>query len=255
MIDLLLNGLVFVFVYMSTWYVISIILRRNDVADLAWGLGFVGLAWFMYSRNSGELSLLMAILISVWGVRLANHIFGRLRRTSEDFRYAQWRKNWGDWFYLRSYLQIFIAQGLLMWLVSMCVMVMANNGVQTIGWWTGFGIAVWLMGFWFESTADRQLSEFLKKPENKGKLMQSGLWSYSRHPNYFGEISMWWGLWLLALPYPLLILALVSPVTITFFISKVSGVPLLEKKYAGRADWEEYKEKTSVLIPWYRREK
>ena len=108
-----------------------------------------------------------------------------------------------------------------------------------------FGLIVWIFGFYFESTADKQLSNHIKNPANKGKLMTTGLWKYSRHPNYFGEVTQWWGIFLLSSS----LFTIISPLTITLLILFVSGIPLLEKKYEGRPDWEEYKKKTSIFIP------
>lgn len=255
MIEIILSGLVYVLAYMTAWFVVSLILKRNDVADMAWGLGFVGMSWLMYSQNNGSLGLIMAILVTIWGVRLASHILSRLRKKGEDYRYAEWRRQWGKWFLVKSYFQVFILQGLLMWIISASLMVMANHMDQRIGVLPILGMIIWIIGFWFESTADRQLKDFLANTKNKGKLIQTGLWKYSRHPNYFGEVTVWWGLWLMTIGTGYWYLSLISPMTITFLITKVSGVPLLEKKYEGRPDWEEYKRRTSVLIPWYRRGK
>lgn len=114
------------------------------------------------------------------------------------------------------------------------------------------GFVVWMIGFTFESVGDKQLKEFIANPENKGKIMDQGLWAYSRHPNYFGEVTQWWGLFIIALSVPFGIWSIIGPLTITFLILKVSGVPMLEKSFVGKPGWEEYKKKTSVFIPWPR---
>ena len=111
------------------------------------------------------------------------------------------------------------------------------------------GFIVWLIGFYFESVGDKQLANFIHNPENKGKLMTEGLWKYSRHPNYFGEVTQWWGIWIIALSVPYGWVAIIGPITITILILFVSGVPLLEKKYKGRSDFEAYKKRTSIFIP------
>jgi steroid 5-alpha reductase family enzyme len=115
------------------------------------------------------------------------------------------------------------------------------------------GVLVWLVGFYFEAVGDWQLKKFIKNPENKGKIMQSGLWAYSRHPNYFGEVTMWWGIWLLNFSQNWW--TVVGPMTITFLILKVSGVPLLEKKYEGNKEFEDYKKRTSIFLPLPQRKK
>jgi len=164
-------------------------------------------------------------------------------------RYAILRKDWGKWFVLRSYLQIFLLQGMLLFVIAFPVLII-NKGIGIEFNLLDFvGILVWILGFFFESVGDKQLSEFIKNPANKGKLMQQGLWQYTRHPNYFGEVTQWWGIWLIALNAPNGWFGIIGPIMITFLILFVSGVPLLEKKYAGRADFEEYKKRTSIFIP------
>ena len=235
--------------YMIFWFIISVIKKRNDVADIAWGLGFILMAWLsFYLSGFSYKALLVNILVTVWGARLAWHIYNRNKNKPEDARYMEWRKTWKN-FYLRSFLQIFLLQGTLLFLISLPV-IFINHSVMT-----GFdafeivGIVVWVIGFYFESTGDRQLREFISDPANKGKLMDKGLWRYSRHPNYFGEVTQWWGIFLIALSIPGSIFTVIGPLTITTLILFVSGVPLLEKKYAGRPDFEEYKKRTSVFIP------
>jgi steroid 5-alpha reductase family enzyme len=133
--------------------------------------------------------------------------------------------------------------------ISAPVLFINNNIVFSITGLDFLGLIVWATGFFFEVVGDWQLAHFIKNPSNKDKLMQSGLWQYSRHPNYFGEITQWWGIFLLALSLPFGWMTIVGPLTITSLILFVSGVPLLEKKYAGRADFETYKKRTSKLIP------
>lgn len=238
-----------VWIYMTIWYGVAVVKKRNDTADLAWGLGFGVVAWTVYflSREVSTEALIVNILVTIWGVRLASHIFQRLINKEEDYRYATWRKEWKN-FYWRSYWQIFMLQGGLMWIILLPVVWINLGGGG--GWMVG-GV-VWLVGFWFEATADKQLSEFVKQPENKGKIMKSGLWKYSRHPNYFGEVTMWWGIWLMAVTSGGWI-TIVGPLAITGLIRWVSGVPLLEKKFEGNQEWEEYKKQTSVLIPWWKK--
>jgi len=239
------------FAYMSLWYLVSLVKKRNDVADIAWGLGFVLMTWTSYfiSGNSGMRGLLVGVLVSIWGLRLAWHIYNRNRGKPEDYRYLAWRKEWGKWFYLRSYAQIYLLQGALLFLIVLPVLLINKNAGGDIGLLDFLGVAVWLFGFYFESVGDAQLARFIKNPENKGKLMQSGLWAYTRHPNYFGEVTQWWGIWLVALSVSGGLLGIIGPITITFLILKVSGIPMLEKKMEENPDFAEYKSKTSVFIP------
>ena len=238
-------------VYMSLWFVVSLIRKRNDVADVAWGLGFVLMtgASFFLSGDSGIRGMLVGVLVSIWGLRLAWHIHRRNKGKAEDYRYLAWRKEWGKWFYIRSYFQVYLLQGLFLFLIVSPVLLINKNAGPSLVLLDFLGVAVWLVGFYFEALGDAQLARFIKNPENKGKLMQSGLWAYTRHPNYFGEVVQWWGLWLIALSVPGAWLGVVGPITITFLILKVSGVPMLEKKMEGNPDFAEYKRKTSIFIP------
>ena len=238
------------FGYMTFWFIVSILKRRNDVADIAWGLGFITLGWVsLFFSGTGSLrGFLVTVLISIWGFRLALHIYRRNLGKPEDYRYAGWRKDWGKWFFIRSYLQVYILQGLFLFLIVQPVLLI-NNNMGTIGVLDIIGVLVWLVGFYFESVGDRELKQFVSNPANKGKIMDQGLWRYTRHPNYFGEVTQWWGIFILAISLPYGIYTIVGPLTITILILFVSGVPLLEKKYAGRADFEEYKKRTSIFFP------
>ena len=246
-----LTLILILFAYMSMWFIASLIKKRNDVADVAWGLGFVLMTWASYvlSDDSGVRGILVGILVSIWGLRLAWHIHTRNKGKAEDYRYLAWRKEWGEWFYIRTYFQVYLLQGLFLFLIVLPVLLINKSAGAQLGILDFVGIVVWLVGFYFEAVGDAQLARFIKNPENKGKLMQSGLWAYTRHPNYFGEVTQWWGIWLVALSVPSGALAIISPITITFLILKVSGIPMLEKKMAEHPDFVEYKRRVSVLIP------
>jgi steroid 5-alpha reductase family enzyme len=241
---------------MSLWFVVSLIKKRNDVADVAWGLGFVLMAWtsFYLSGDSSARGMLINILVSIWGLRLAWHIYKRNKNKPEDYRYQKWRMDWGQWFYLRSYLQVYLLQGALLFLIVLPVLMINKNFGSTLGILDFVGVAVWIFGFYFESVGDAELAKFIKNPENKGKLMQGGLWAYTRHPNYFGEVTQWWGIWLVALSIPDGMFAIIGPLTITFLILKISGIPLLEKKMEENPEFAEYKRKTSMFIPLPRKQ-
>lgn len=248
-----LTLIVILFAYMNLWFVVSLIKKRNDVADVAWGLGFVLITWvsFILSNDFAARGLLVGILVSIWGLRLAWHIYARNKGKTEDYRYLAWRKVWGKWFYVRSYLQVYLLQGMFLFLIVMPVLLINKSAGAELGLLDAFGIAVWLLGFYFEAVGDAQLIRFIKDPANKGRLMQSGLWAYTRHPNYFGEVTQWWGLWLVALSVPNGWFGIIGPVTITFLILKVSGIPMLEKKMAGNPEFADYKGRVSIFIPMF----
>jgi len=238
-----------VFGYFTLWFLIALIKKRNDVADIAWGLGFILVVWTSFFLIMPQLKAFMVnVLVTIWGLRLAYFVFKRNWNQPEDFRYQEWRKQWKN-FYLRSYLQVFLLQGLFLYLIVQPAIFINLSANNSFGVFDIMGIIVWLIGFFFESVGDSQLKKFISDPNNKGKLMTQGLWQYTRHPNYFGEVTMWWGIFLIAVAIPNGFLTIIGPLTITLLILFVSGVPLLEKKYAGRLDFEEYKKRTSVFFP------
>jgi steroid 5-alpha reductase family enzyme len=220
---------------MTLWYIFSLLKKRDDIADIAWGLGFILVTLFNLILNPGTKLFISLFLISIWGTRLALHIYQRNKNKKEDYRYQAFKSN--------PYFKVFITQGFFMFLISLPVI----NSLGFLTYFNYLGILIWIIGFYFESTADKQLKDFLKNPKNKGKIMQSGLWAYSRHPNYFGEVTMWWGIWLLNLASNWW--TIVGPLTITYLILKVSGVPLLKKKYEGNKEFEDYKKRVSVFFP------
>lgn len=243
----------FIMAYVTAWFVASLALKRNDVADVAWGLGPSLLAWWLLLRPGASRTpalALAAVLVTVWGVRLAWHIARRNFRpgVAEDARYAQWRAEW-RFFVLRSYLQVFVLQGFFMLLVSAPLIVLASAPVGDGVGLLVLGALLWAAGFAFESIGDQQLAAFLGNPSNRGRVMDRGLWAWTRHPNYFGESVMWWGLATIGLGVPFGWIGLIGPATITWLLVSVSGIPLVEKRHAGDPAWQEYRKRTSAFIP------
>lgn len=240
-----------VFLYVTGWFVISLILKRSDVADIAWGLGIalVGLTASLLQTTPTERLTLLLLLVAVWGIRLSVRIFLKNRTKKEDARYTLMAEKWGKWTLLIRYLQVFVLQGVLMLVIGYPFIHASAYDTGGIGFLSLIGLLVWIVGFIFEAVGDSQLDAFLKQPENKGKIMRFGLWKYSRHPNYFGEVTMWWGIFLILLEVPFGLFAIISPLMITFLILKVSGIPLLEKMFDGNAEFEEYKKTTSAFFP------
>lgn len=238
-------------IYISVWYLISLIKKRNDLADLAWGLGFVLLAWisfyFSLSETFSLRSFLVTGLVTIWGVRLSTHIYLRNKGREEDYRYKKWREEW-KFFKLRSFFQVYILQGALIYLIAIPILVINKNPTAGITVLDVLAILIWIFGFVFESLADYQLKKFIKNPQKSG-IMKSGLWRWSRHPNYFGETIQWWGVWLLSLSAKVFPLTIISPIMITFLILKVSGIPLLEEKMSKKPGFEDYKRRVNKFFP------
>ena len=253
--SLLLTVAMVVFVYMVGLFVLAQVLRNYSIVDIGWGLGFIAVVAALFVRNPVlfPAKVLMTALIAVWGLRLAIHILRRNAGKPEDFRYANMRKKWGRRAVVNSFFFIFMLQGVLMLVVSFSATVLFSSPPSPLGALDILGALVFLAGFFFETVGDAQLAAHVRDPQSKGKLMTRGLWSITRHPNYFGEATLWWGIALIALSSPAGWAALISPAAITCLLLFVSGVPLLEKKYAGRPDWEAYKRRTSKFFPWFPR--
>lgn len=253
MTSLLLTAAIAIFVLMVVTYIAAQLKRNNALIDVAWGLGFSVVAAALYARRPvifPAKALIMAAVL-VWGLRLAWHLFRRNWDRPEDFRYAQMRQKWGRAALVKGFFFIFMLQGLLMLVVSLPVTVVFAGPARPLAALDIVGAIVFAAGFVFEAVGDAQLAAHVRNPANKGRLMTRGLWSATRHPNYFGEATLWWGIGLMAVSSPRGWLALAGPLVITLLLVFVSGVPLLEKKYAGRPDWEEYKARTPMFVPWF----
>jgi len=247
---LLLQSLV-VFLYAVSWFVLAVVKDRNDVADIAWGGGFIcaALTAKIAAGTYEARSTLVFALVIIWGVRLMLHISIRNMGKQEDHRYRAWREEWGNSFLVRTFMQVFMLQGVLLLVISLPVTYAITNSGPSLGSLGGIGSFIWLVGFLFEAIGDYQLLQFKRDPTNMGSIMKSGLWRYTRHPNYFGEVVLWWGIFLICLPVPGILWTVIGPLTITWLILRVSGTPLLEKKYADNPEYAEYIENTSSFFP------
>lgn len=246
--------------YMTIWYFISLAKRDMSIVDIAWGIGFIvnTLALALLTENISSTQVILLILITLWGIRLSSHIAYRNWGKDEDFRYANWRARWMKkgkaYFLLRSFLQVFILQGFFMLVILSPVILNFKSTETTNIVILSTGIIIWLVGFFFESVGDLQLLMFVQAKKrgeySKNAIMKYGLWKHTRHPNYFGEICQWWGIFIISLNTPIVLLGLVGPVTITYLLIFISGVPMLEKKYKHNEEYKEYKKRVPSLVPW-----
>lgn len=247
------DAILLIFIYFSILFIIATLIKNNSIVDVGWGVGFVAIAWYyLLTANSFYLpQVVLTLLVTLWGGRLALHIFKRNHNKAEDFRYAAWRKAWGKWVVPRAFFQVFMLQGVFMFVVALPIILLGESGNTAFSWFIVIiGIMAWLKGFIFETVSDYQLSVFVKNSKNRGKIITTGLWKYSRHPNYFGEAVIWWGIFLVAVGGGASPWSAIGPVTITLLLRFVSGVPLLEKSMKKKAGFEAYAAKTPIFIPW-----
>jgi len=251
-------------VYIIIAFIVGIVKKNNGLIDI-----FYGPAYFVVSFTSFLLNyvlngtfylrqLISTLLVFVWAVRIATYIYIRNHGKPEDYRYAAMREKWKSNFVLKSLFKIYLFQGMIVFLVDIPVWfvnISTNAPITTLldffGITLWLGALVWFIGFIFETVGDWTLYKFLHKPENKGKVMDKSVWKYTQHPNYFGEVTQWWGLFIIALAVPFGFLTFVGPAYITFQIIKVSGVKLLDKRFEGDDEYSRYKKRTSSFFPWF----
>ena len=239
---------------LSVW-LLSLAKKDASVVDIFWGLGFALIATVCFAAADGyrPRQRLVAALTVIWGVRLAVYLLWRNWGKGEDFRYAAMRKRHGARFALVSLYMVFGLQGVLMWVVSLPVQVAQFSPLPSrLTWFDALGALLWAIGLLFEAVGDWQLARFTRDPANNGKVMNRGLWRYTRHPNYFGDACVWWGLFLIALATPAGAWTVIGPVLMTGFLMRVSGVPLLERKLVRtRPEYADYVQRTSTFFPWF----
>ncbi|MGD8990524.1 MAG: DUF1295 domain-containing protein [Desulfobacterales bacterium] len=236
-------------------WMLSLVKKNVTLVDSLWGLGFVLIAWITFGLTDGYpgRQLLLAGLTSVWGVRLSAHLTWRNWGKAEDPRYGSWRQASGERFWILSLFKVFLLQALFLWVIALAIQY-GQVSPQPAHWtWLDIlGFIIWLVGFFFESVSDWQLERFKADSENRGKVLDCGLWHYSRHPNYFGESLIWWGLFLIALSTPGSWWTVVSPLIITAVLLKMTGIPLMEKTIVNtRPGYADYIRRTPAFFPWF----
>lgn len=246
-------GLAAVLALMLAVWALSLRLRDASIVDRFWGLGFVLMAWVyaLASEARGALTVPVLVLVSVWGLRLSAHIHLRNRGHGEDYRYVRMRARHGARFWWVSLFSVFLLQGLIAWVVAAPLLfVLARpqpvHGLALVG----AGVVLWAVGFVFEALGDWQLARFKRDPANRGKLLTGGLWSLTRHPNYFGDAALWWGYYLLAAAVPGGWVSFFGPLLMSVLIRYVSGVAMLEKdQIEKRPQYAEYIRTTPAFVP------
>ncbi|PKM55855.1 MAG: steroid 5-alpha reductase [Firmicutes bacterium HGW-Firmicutes-5] len=248
-----IQALIILFIYFTCLFLLGQVLSDNSIVDIGWGGGFVilAIAGLILGKQLSAAHLLTTALVLLWGVRLVIHLAKRNIGKPEDYRYVQMRVRWGNkWPRLKAFLNVYMLQMVVMYVVALPIIALVGKSVD-LGIFSLIGSIVFVIGYLFEVIGDEQLRRFKALPENRGKIITSGLWRYTRHPNYFGEAMIWWGIYLTVLEAPGTMWTFIGPLLITLFLRYVSGVPMLEKKYKDREDFKAYKAVTPVFVPWF----
>jgi steroid 5-alpha reductase family enzyme len=238
----------------SVTFLIGRRIGRYNVVDVAWGLGFVAIAAVAAALGHGDPTRrwLLLALVAIWGMRLSWHIQRKTAGNGEDRRYADLLRGATTGQVLR---RVFLLQGSLGWFISLPLQLAAISGFtgptpKPLLAVTVLGLAVWLVGLNFEAVGDRQLKSFKSDPANRGAIMDRGLWAWTRHPNYFGDACVWWGLWLVSINGWVALATVGSPLVMTYFLVHVSGARLAERYMRGRPGFAEYQKRTAYFVPW-----
>lgn len=237
--------------FLSFVFILATLRDDNTLIDIAWGLAFIvvyGVLFYSLVNNTPRF-IVVGSLVCIWGIRLSLHLYLRHRGQPEDFRYHALRTKWGKSVIIRSFFQIFLLQSLLLNLIFSPVIMLTTAPPTVLGIQDVMFIIVWCMGFLIEAVSDYQLQRFRGQRKTAGTVLQSGLWKYSRHPNYFGEAVQWWSIFFLAFMGGAPIYTIIGPLTITVLLLKFSGVTLLEQKYHDNSVYAQYRKRTSTFIP------
>lgn len=242
-------GIIIIFIYLTCMVILAQFKGDTSIANFTWGGGVMLVALYTFFTISNFLprQIMATCLLVIWASRLIIYVYRRYTGTDPRFTSWKWQgiKAFGIncvWVY---------GQFFMIAIMSAPIIMINNKPVPGITLLDVIGLCLWIFGFCYESISDYQLSQFRKKPSNKNHVMQAGLWKYSRHPNYFGEIMMWWSLYIIALSVPQGWITLIAPCMITFLLVFVTGVPLMENALKNNAEYQEYKKRTSMLIPWF----
>jgi steroid 5-alpha reductase family enzyme len=244
-------GLIFSVSAAILLWLLSLRLRDASIADIFWGPGIAGVVDIaaLLGHAGGERTSAVLFLVNVWAIRLGAHIWARHK--GEDRRYAAMRQRFGNSWWWISLPQVFLLQAILIWFIPAPLVTAVLFGHRPIGWLDYAGIGLAAAGLVFEALADFQLSAFRADPASKGKVMERGLWAWSRHPNYFGETMMWWGFFIIGFAASHMWWLILAPLLLTFLLLQVSGVVLMEDGIdARRPGYAAYKRRVSTFVPW-----
>jgi steroid 5-alpha reductase family enzyme len=251
-LSIYLTGLAILLALMSVLWIVSVLLTNASIVDPFWGLSFVIIVWFYFARTPGGDAIrksLLVVLVTLWGLRLALYLLWRNWGHGEDFRYQAFRRKYGtDRYWWISFVQTFMLQGVLVWIISSTLFgaQVRGGGLNILDY---LGIVIWIVGIIFEAGSDFQLAQFKGDPANQGKLLQTGFRRYTRHPNYFGDAACWWGFGLMSIAAGSYLAAL-GAVVMTVLIIRVSGVALLEKSLnRDKPGYDAFARRTSAFIP------
>ncbi len=252
MIYIIVINLFVLLMLSAALWVVSVIRRDSSIVDPCWGIGFVIVAWVTCWQASATVdrSQLLLVLVSLWGLRLSGYLTWRNHGKGEDYRYVAMRDYHGDRFWIVSLFSIFWLQAVILWFVSLPVQVVIGQATEIpLNGLDLAGVSIWFLGMVFETAGDLQLARFKANPENSGKVMDRGLWRFTRHPNYFGDFCVWWGIYLIALSAGAG-WTVASPAFMSFLLLRVSGVQLLEQTIAERRPgYREYIKRTNAFFP------
>jgi steroid 5-alpha reductase family enzyme len=239
---------------MTILWLISIYYKNVSIVDQFWGFGFVlsALLYVACTEEIGPRNVLLLCMVTIWGVRLSLYLAWRNKGKGEDFRYREFRRKYGEHrYWWISFFQTFLLQGILMWLISAPLLGAQNDSPLPLSLLDIAGILIWFVGLTFEAGGDWQLAKFKSNPANEGKILDTGFWRYTRHPNYFGDAAVWWGFAFFSISAGSYVPAFGS-ILMTALIIKISGVALLEKSLkSAKPEYRAYIRRTSSFIPWF----
>jgi steroid 5-alpha reductase family enzyme len=253
-IEIYFLGLLVITLLMIAVWIVSVFMKNASIVDPLWGSIYVvaAVVYFLTTEGYEPRKLIVAGLVAIWGIRLTIYLLLRSIGKGEDFRYQNFRKNYGpERYWWVSLFQVFLLQGTIAWLVSSNLLGGMYPAGRELNWLDWIGMVVWITGFVFEAGGDFQMARFKSKPENKGKLMDRGFWRYTRHPNYFGDALIWWGFASFSAANGFY-LPLLGAVLMTFLLLRVSGVSMLERTLkTSKPGYEEYIKRTPAFFPWF----